>query len=442
MLCVSIFLNAMLCFVSADSKREYGRYQQMNNLYIQSVSHGSIDDAIKASGGSLYIPAGTYVITEPIILNSGNLIGAGMDKTIIIADFDDPKQPIVVAGYKTSISNIQFRYKDGLVTGDETKGERVAIFCGYTQDLSKGAVLKNIKLKNVGTGLYSPGKVHKNDLGLQNHEVNRRNPETGKDNDKDTFTSIAFSAAFENFVIEDFSYVGIDFTTDSRTGNVFNNIYLSSGKYACQSALVFKGGESETAMSLLTVADTRATTPLVFEDAQALNIKSLALRNISLINKRETAYIYWSGSSGKIEHFSFNNTKVESLQTVFEIGSSKLENRSDECMNNLTIGRFMLSGVKNMTYANDFTYFRREKQRTETFYVTVEEYYYDADRVEREVYRAFPTSDLNLVYTKKGQIATEGSTILRPTNRLCPYYTEYYDTTLGKTVIWTGEEWK
>lgn len=432
MLSVVTVMQMSFLKISADKSENYGKYREMDNLQIMSLSHGGTDAAIKASAGNLYIPAGTYVITEPIILNSGNLIGAGMDKTVIIADFEDVRQPIVIAGYKTSISNIQFGFKDGLVTGEEKSGERAGIFCGYTMDLQKGASIKNVKLKNVGTGLYAPGMVMSSDLGL-----NDQDPKEPKE-----LTSIVFSAEFDNIVIEDFSYVGIDFTTDSRTGNILNNIYLSSGKYACDSALVFKGGESESTISSLTVADTRAVKPIVFESASAMDIGVINLRNVSLIDKNETAYVYWNESSGKIAHFSLNKTKVESRQTLFEIDSASLAKGGYDSMQYLGIGKLTLSDVTNMSFVNDFTYFRRTTGQIMPFYITVDEYYYDADRVEREVYRAFPTSEKHLVYTKKGQITTEGSTALRPTNRLCPYYTEYKDTTLGKTVIWTGEEWK
>lgn len=432
MLCLVTAIQTSFTKIDADTAELYGKYQEMNNLQILTLSHGGADAAIKASANNLYIPAGTYVITEPIILNSSNLIGAGMDKTIIIADFEDPKQPIVLAGYKSSVSDIQFRYKDGLVTGKEFRGERVGIFTGYTMTLQKGASLKNVKLSNVGTGLYAPGEAMSSSLGLT---------EVGSEDDK-LLSSVVFSTEFENIAIEDFSFAGIDFTTDERTGNVMNNIYLSSGKYACESALLFSGGESETDISLLTVADTRAVTPIIFEASNALDIGVLTLRNVSLIDKNKTAYVYLNESSGKIGHFSVNKMKVESQQTLFEIGSSALYRGGYDSMQYMGIGKLTLSSVTNMTYANGFTYFRRALDETTPFYITVDEYYYDADRVEREVYRAFPTSDKNLIYTKKGQITTEGSTALRPTNRLCPYYTEYKDTTIGKTVIWTGEEWK
>lgn len=432
MLCLITVIQMSFLSINADTDRNYGKYREMNNLQILSLSHGDNDSAIKASGNNLYVPAGTYIIKEPIVLNDGNLIGAGMDKTVIIADFEDARTPIVVAGYKTAISDIQFRYKDGLVTGEEKRGERTGIFCGTKLSLQKGASVKNVKFKNVGTGLYAPGEVKSSDLGLE---------EAGSEDDI-KLTSVVFSATFDNIVIEDFSFAGIDFTTHSRTGNVLNNIYLSSGKYACESALIFKGGESESHISLLTVADTRAVTPIIFEKVSALDMGVLSLRNVSLIDKKKTAYVYWNESSGKIAHVSVNSMKVESLQTIFEIDSTSLHEGGYDSMQYLGVGRLSLADVKNMTYANNFTYFRRTVGQIMPFYITVDEYYYDADRVEREVYRAFPTSDRNLIYTKKGQIATEGSTALRPTNRLCPFYTEYKDTTLGKTVVWTGEEWK
>ncbi|MBO5200609.1 MAG: hypothetical protein J6B93_04945 [Clostridia bacterium] len=429
-LCLLIVMGTSMLLVGAQAQNS-GRYQGMNNLGIMSISHGDNDAAIKASAGVIYIPAGTYVITEPIILNSGTIKGAGMDKTVIVADFDDPRQPIVVAGYKTSISDIQFCYKEGLVTGKEARGERVGLFGGYTMTLQKGSYLRNVKFSNVGTGLYAVNGKLASDLGLT---------APGKD-DKELMADV-FSVTMENIVVEDFSFAGIDFISDSRTGNVMNNIYLSSGKYACQSAMILGGGESETHLDMLTVADTRAVTPLVFDGISAIDAGTVTLKNVSLISKKDKAYVYWNESAGVIDHFSVNDLKVESGETIFEIGGSHLYRKGNRYMNHIDIGKFTLADVTNMTFAGGFTYFKRASGENDRFYVTVNEYYYDADQVEREVYRAFPTSDVNLIYTKKGQIRTEGSTALRPTARLCPYYTEYKDTTLGKTVIWTGEEWK
>jgi hypothetical protein len=102
----------------------------------------------------------------------------------------------------------------------------------------------------------------------------------------------------------------------------------------------------------------------------------------------------------------------------------------------------MLSNVSGMSFVNGFNYFSKNEEDNIPFYVTVDEYYYFADRLEREKYREFPTSEKNIIYTKKGQISEKGSTLLRPKYRLCPYYTKYEDTDLGKTVIWTGSERK
>lgn len=426
---ITIISISCLLTVSA-SDNSYYRYQGNSNLYLLSmISSGDIDSALETGGDILYIPAGTYVIKKPIMIDSGEIIGAGMDKTIIVADFENPNQPIVMAGGNTVIKDIQFRYKDGLVTGKEEKDQRVGLFAGNYWSLQKGAVLSNVKFANVGTAIRSKNTVATSDLGVADKF------------DKQSLSATCFSVTFDNIVIEDFSYRGIDFAATTRTGNVWRNMYLSSGKYACNSAFWFEGEESECNIENLTVADTRAERPIYINSARALDAGSISLRNIELIDDN-LIYIYFEKSAGYIKHLSLNATTVESVQTLVQIGETEFVGSGYDVLNRLHIGKLSLSNVKGMKLATGFNFFKRKSGFTTPFYITVEGYYYDAQQLEKETYRSFPTSEENLIYTKKGQILEKGSTIMRPSQRLCPYYTRYEDTDLGKTLIWNGEEWK
>ena len=424
---ITIIILSMVFCVSAENKSSYYRYQGFSNLFLSSIStYGDIDSAIKASGENIYLPAGTYVIKKPIRMESGTLIGAGMDKTIIIADFENTKQPIIMAGSTPLIKDLTICYKDGLVTGKEKNGERVGIFCANYWALQKGASICNVKFKNIGTALYSPGTISGESIGITDSRVD--------------YDVQGFSVLFENLVIEDFSFRGVDFEARMRTGNVWKNLYLSSGKFACDTAFSFEGEESECSMDLITIADTRSELAICFNGARALDAGSITLRNVKLI-KDQTNYIQWSSSSGYIRHLSLNETQIQSLQSLVCIASTTFSGEWND-MNYLHIGTLTLSDVKGMSMVDGFNYFVRESGETDPFYITVDEYYYFADQLEKELYKAFPTSDNNLIYTKKGQLSEKGTTLLRPSVRLCPFYTQYYDTDIEKLLTWTGEEWK
>lgn len=422
----------MLIPISADTDNgdSYYRYQGYSNLYLTSmISGGDADGAFELAEQDIYVPAGEYVIKKPIFLDNASLVGAGMDKTVIIADFENPNTPIVIAGATSSIENIQFRYKDGLVTGEEARGQRVGLCTGNYWELCKGAVIKNVKFSNVGTGMYAPDSLNVNEIGV----VTNYN--------KEDLPMTAFSITFDNIVIEDFSYRGIDFSADTRTGNIYRGIYLSSGKYACNSAFYFDGEESETSIDSITVADTRAERPIFISGARALDAGAINLRNVNLIGDNLT-YIYFEKSSGNIKHLSLNKTAVKSVQNLVQIGDTQFVNEGFDVLASLNIGKLTFSDVSGMKLATGFKYFKRKSGCTTPFYITVESYYYNAQQLEKDTYRSFPTSDENLIYTKKGQITEKGSTIMRPENRLCPFYTKYEDTDLGKTLIWNGEEWQ
>lgn len=66
-----------------------------------AIPDDGVDDtqAFKnVAGGVIYVPEGEYIIKSTIAVGNTKLIGAGSDKTIITADFDDPMMPIINTG--------------------------------------------------------------------------------------------------------------------------------------------------------------------------------------------------------------------------------------------------------------------------------------------------------------------------------------------------------
>ena len=82
--------------------------------------------------------------------------------------------------------DIQLRFKDGLVTGGEQKGERVGLLTAGRYSLQRGSSIANVKITNVGTGIYSPSEA-------------------------DGQEACSFSVTYDSLTIENFSYRGIDF---------------------------------------------------------------------------------------------------------------------------------------------------------------------------------------------------------------------------------------
>ena len=365
---------------------------------------------------TLYVPAGEYIITKPIVLNSANLVGAGADKTVLIADFEDPAQPIIRAGRSSTVRDIQLRFKDGLVTGDEQKGERVGLLTAGRYSLQRGSSIANVKITNVGTGIYSPSEA-------------------------DGQEACSFSVTYDSLTIENFSYRGIDFSARERTGNVYRNLYLSSGDYEADAAFYFSGEESETYLQSLTVENTRAKQPVHLGDARAMAADVICLRNVQVTDP-QGAFVAWNDSNGSIERLMIQDSPAPVGGCLVDIRDNVYSTAAFPTLSHLRIGQLRLTGLTGVKEAGDFLFFRRTEEK-DPVYVTVEDYDYTPGEGDAAVYEAFPVTEGDqLVFTCKGELTAKGPTDQRPKQRLCPFYTRYEDTTLGRTLIWTGKEWR
>lgn len=246
---------------------------------------------INLTNESIYIPPGEYNISESIYVNAASLIGAGVDKTVIVADFENARDPIIWAGGRAQIRDITIKFADHCVLGNEIEGERVGIFTSAKgiRRLCRGGEISNVKIQNVGTGIYaSQPEV------LEQYKTN---------NDGAT----AFSNTFEDVSVIDFSYRGISMLADSRTGNVWRNIYLSSGKYEANTAFFFDGEESESSITSLTVADSKLKNGVRLHDLLAGQITTLSFINTTLI-ENNTAFLYCEGSNFSVMALNIENS--------------------------------------------------------------------------------------------------------------------------------------
>lgn len=374
-----------------------------------SDCHSAIEKAM--TSGSVYIPEGEYVIQSPLSLYNVTLKGAGSDKTTLVADFPDAAQAILYLGRTCCISGLTVKYKDGLVTGEEKKNERVGIYgTSGSLTLQRGSELADVVVTNVGTGIASGTKLI------------------------DSPEDVIFSVTFDGVTVSDFSYRGLDFEADTRTGNYFKDITVSSGKFRAENAVYFSGEESETAIDRFVVKDTIAESPVMFSRMNALSAKNIVLDNVYALHG---PIITWDSSAGHIDYlfFDYCDTAFEVLPMI-EVQSTVYVQEHIKTLNGLDVGTLKLN---SMNSCNTDKIIQRKNGESSPFYFSVEEYIVkNSDFTWDE----FPADELNLQITKKGKIAERGTTDERPEKCLCPYYTRYYDTTLSKEVVWTGEEWK
>lgn len=103
--------------------------------YYGAKGDGSTDDtaafqAAIATNQAIYVPAGTYKVSSPLILNSQRLYGDTAYASTIVSYNSSASDPIIYAGRSTTIFDIGLQFAAGKVTGSETQWQRVAIVTG------------------------------------------------------------------------------------------------------------------------------------------------------------------------------------------------------------------------------------------------------------------------------------------------------------------------
>ena len=358
---------------------------------------------IEFSGKDRRLSEGVFLIIAPLEIETGELCGAGNDKTVIVADFDDAELPMIYDGGTNKLADLSLEYREGLITGNEKSRQRVAIYTTKYWQLQKGACVRNVSIRNVGTGILSARRKNPTDPGCT-----------------------AFSVMFDNITITDFSYRGFDFVSPVRTGNIYRNINISSGKFICDSAFYFGyedhiAEESESDITSLKIYDTIAKCPLVLGGARALVADEITLDNVKTLDKD---FIIWSKSSGSIEKLIIKNSKFIPNGNLFKIGSTEFV--SMNTLNYLRIGTLDLENIDNLQ--DGFKLFDRCEEYSDDFFVKVENYCYSSE-TSGKILDKFPVSN-RIIFLQKGDIS------YRP----CKFYSKISDAS-GNVKTFTGEQW-
>lgn len=291
---VIVVFSMLLCVgAAADSNPEPTGYNQalLNVCDYGAIPNDGEDDTLAFSltlnstnGDSVYVPPGTYNISESLLVHGSSLFGAGTDKTVIIADLDAVRDPILWLGDSSQVRDLTIKFAEHCVNGTEIAGERCGIITSSKgiRRFCRGGAVSNVRIENVGTGIYSPVSTV-----LEKY----RSSAIIVGTERWTGDACIFSATFEGISVIDFSYRGLSIEAINRTGNVWRNIYLSSGKYEANTAAYLHTEESESSIAELTVADSKLKNGVRLTETFGVSATNITFINTEL-TEDNTAFLY------------------------------------------------------------------------------------------------------------------------------------------------------
>lgn len=381
---------------------------------------------------TIFVPKGTYYLSATLELTNQNLIGEGMFQTKILSTDQSLSAVILSLGRTCTVTDLTIGFKPGIVNGSEGAGQRVGILTGNSlYSLQRGSQVSRVRINNVGTAIFSKG---------------------GED-------YASFSVEYDTLEISNFSFRGIDFASKVRTGNVFTNIYMSSS-YKVDSLFCMRGEESEVSITQLNLEHTSAAAAMRLSGVRALSIDTLHIEGI-ILEDENASLIELNNTSGSIEALSVyycgfdapNQSIFTILDGIYDINETWAQGNKPHTLSYLRIGTLHVKGLHDtnsklhgprpgLKELSGFNFFYRPQSAKGSFKVEIDNYVYFSFKDDYDIYDSMPGDPHDMIeFIRKGQIRTHGTTDERPTTRLCPYYSLYFDTDLNKLLLWTGSSW-
>ena len=129
------------------------------NGFAQVTSYGAVADDGKddteafrkalETNASVYVPIGTFDVSETLVFENKTLKGCGSANTVIRSS---AKDVAVSLSGSCVVEDLSVEFAEGSVTGNEKQGEKVAIL---DNSLTNGSMILGVGFKNVGTGFAS-----------------------------------------------------------------------------------------------------------------------------------------------------------------------------------------------------------------------------------------------------------------------------------------------
>lgn len=375
-----------------------------------------------ATRKSVYVPAGIYYVSKTLKIQNQNLLGSGFFQSQIVSINPNPVEPIIMAGRSCKIADLAIKYREDFITGNESAGERVGISTfGMDWPLQRGSSINNVLIAVVGTCLYSP----------------------------DSSSGAPFAVEHSNLELLDFSYRAIDYGSNDRIGNLFSNIFIHSGMNNVDCMVRLRGRSFNSTLTNIFFQRTVCNTALRLEDASGFNLDSIHFESINVTGSN-SAFVELKNSFGKIGNAGFSMSQPLSKDSaLFRLWLSEDGNFGKQTENsiipfvvdNLYVynSTFKRANCKSI-FPKNFNFIVANGSKNRKYQLDIRNMVFSVESEDRDICNQFPCKG-NIELKQLGQIAVSGSSTERPKHRLCPHRSEYYDTDLGKKLVWDGEDW-
>lgn len=367
---------------------------------------------ILEDGKSVYFGNGTYSFYGTVKLKNAHLYGTG-DTTLM----QHSGKTFIEADGCFGISNVYLSFSS--ITGSERAGQKVAIELGKNGGVTDGSFITKVGMGECGTALY---------------EAEDATPTKG--------LSIQTMEIFQT------SYACFDFYSYGRLNNKYSNIYtcqMSRKNTYAVKGFYFGGSERNLKIDQINVEHYRAINSVIFSGVEDLDVSTIHIEGMDIPTANE-GYLKFINTSGKIDSISYYWTRLS-----YENCSGIVLGDADEDGSNIKIGAIHFKGINDPNgmhgdwpirgiSTKKFKIFDRYATSKNEYKVTLECYIPFTWQNDWNIFEAFPCSE-NITFLKKGEISTSGTTEQRPIHRLCKGYSRYFDTSLGKDLIYDGAEW-
>ncbi len=389
------FVMALVIIIATISVNAYTVFQTVgynpgnyNVCSFGAIANDGKDDtsafiAMGSNSKAIYIPAGEFEISETIELLDSSLIGCGAEKSVIICKNESDRDPIIEAGGRCVIKDLTIRYDDSCIKGNEFAGERVGIYTGQMEKtLKRGTSITNVNIKNVGTGVYSPKRdIVKFKMG-----------------------AASFSVTYESVSVTDFTYRGFDMADETRTGNIYRNIYISTNGKEANAGFFLQERETECEITDLTVANSKLKSPVKFEVCEALSATNINIIDTEL-TKDNTGFVYFDMTNAIIGSINiYNSIPKGKLQSFVRLGNNMYRGYEYDCMGNVHIGDFNIICTDNDVKPESEQFvIARKTGYVNPYNITIDRYNIVAPNELKAQYEKFSTNgrEINLVVRQK-----------------------------------------
>lgn len=268
-------------------------------------------EAAIATGKGIYIPAGRFVISKPIVIENRTIRGVGSGVSSIEGNFDDVNSPIMIVKGCSVVSDIYFRYKTTDIKSDEKQGERVGLQIGDIEGgLDAGSSIRNLFFDFVGTAIYCP---------------------------KDSFCN---GVLFDTIEVQHYSYRGVDMQCEGRVNNTYSNFYVNDqGYFKCGNAgFALEGSEYSPILNQINIEHGALLYGIILKNVKGFNIGATHFEGLA-ISQDNMGVIYAENSSGTIADLTYI------LNFVRCYNSSVIRMGDSETGDAIRIGNINVRGV-------------------------------------------------------------------------------------------------